>query len=472
VARVVERDDEFRARVAAAVDEDEVGRAGRLWLARPPGWEDELAALEAAAATEAAGAAEAREERSASRKLAAATAAAQRAEAQAATQLAELEDLRARLADERAARSGAEHRVVELEARAAELAAARAEAVRKLKQADALLVDRGTELNALKARLRSLEEEVRHLRDRATGGGSAEGGDDDAVNRRRDGEPVAGGETTPRPTPPAATPGSTPAAAPSPALDPTEVAAEVARAAAGAAGLSEALASLARLLGGEPGPRPEQRSEPGSEHDAAPAVGEAAARRDAPPSGPQGSGAPGAPGAPAVAGGAAEADAPDRADPVASGHRPRVPVALPGGLFDDTVEAAEHLLRTPGAVLVVDGYNVTMAGWPELGAADQRRRLVVALSDLAARTATRVEVVFDGAEVEPLSIPRVARQLVRVRFSEPGVEADDVVIDLVSRIPASTPVVVASSDKRVRAGARRGGANLLHARQLVAVLRR
>ena len=141
-------------------------------------------------------------------------------------------------------------------------------------------------------------------------------------------------------------------------------------------------------------------------------------------------------------------------------------------MFDDTVEAAEHLLRTPGAVLVVDGYNVTMEGWPELRAADQRRRLVVALSDLAARTATRVELVFDGAEVEPLSVPSPARQLVRVRFSDPGVEADDVVIDLVASIPAATAVIVASSDNRVRDGSRRRGANLLHARQLVAVLRR
>jgi predicted RNA-binding protein with PIN domain len=141
-------------------------------------------------------------------------------------------------------------------------------------------------------------------------------------------------------------------------------------------------------------------------------------------------------------------------------------------MFDDTVEAAEHLLRTPGAVLVVDGYNVTMQGWPELAVAAQRRRLVTALSDLAARTATRVELVFDGAEVEPRSVPAPSRQLVRVRFSEPGVEADDVVIDLVGRIPAATPVIVASSDRRVREGARRGGANLLHARQLVAVLRR
>ena len=59
-----------------------------------------------------------------------------------------------------------------------------------------------------------------------------------------------------------------------------------------------------------------------------------------------------------------------------------------------------------------------------------------------------------------------------MRFSDPGVEADDVIIDLVGRIPAATPVIVASSDNRVRTGARRRGANLLHARQLVAVLGR
>ena len=141
-------------------------------------------------------------------------------------------------------------------------------------------------------------------------------------------------------------------------------------------------------------------------------------------------------------------------------------------MFDDTVEAAEHLLRTPGAVLVVDGYNVTMEGWPELGAADQRRRLVVALSDLAARTSTKVELVFDGAEVEPYDRagahpPAGARAVLgpghrgRRRGDRPG-----------RAHPGGEPVIVVSSDKRVRAGARRWGANVLHARQLVDILRR
>jgi predicted RNA-binding protein with PIN domain len=109
-----------------------------------------------------------------------------------------------------------------------------------------------------------------------------------------------------------------------------------------------------------------------------------------------------------------------------------------------------------------------MTGWPEAGASEQRRRLVAALGELAARTATPVEVVFDGAEVDAPSVRGSGRQLVRVRFSSPGVEADDVVLDLAGRIPAATPVIVASSDKRVRDGARRLGANLLHAHQLIA----
>jgi len=167
---------------------------------------------------------------------------------------------------------------------------------------------------------------------------------------------------------------------------------------------------------------------------------------------------------------------PESSKPPAPGEavRPgrRIPVALPGGLLDDSVAAAEHLLRTPGAVLVVDGYNVTMTGWPELAAAEQRRRLVALLADLAARTSTRVELVFDGAEVDTatVTVPAPARQWVRVRFSAPDVEADDVVLDLVAQLPAAQPVIVVSSDNRVRQGARRGGANLLYSRQLLDTL--
>ena len=139
---------------------------------------------------------------------------------------------------------------------------------------------------------------------------------------------------------------------------------------------------------------------------------------------------------------------------------------------DDSIEAADYLLHLPGALLVVDGYNVSMTAWPEVSVADQRRRLVAALGDLAARTSMPVEVVFDGADVGPAVVPGTARALVRTRFSPPGVEADDVVLDLVAQLPPARPVVVVSSDHRVREGARRLGANTLQSAQLVAVLAR
>ncbi len=150
----------------------------------------------------------------------------------------------------------------------------------------------------------------------------------------------------------------------------------------------------------------------------------------------------------------------------------RVPIRLPGGIFDDSVEAAGHLLRAPGAQLVVDGYNVSMTGWPDLTVAEQRRKLVAALAELAARTSTPTDVVFDGADVGPVPVPGPVRSLVHTQFSPPGVEADDVILDLVAQLPTSRPVVVASSDNRVRTGARRQGANVVHARQLVDLLPR
>ncbi|MGH9231680.1 MAG: NYN domain-containing protein, partial [Acidimicrobiales bacterium] len=388
IARVVEQDDDFRARVAASVDADTLGRGGWLWLTRPPGWSDDLAAIEAEdrerQASRAADRREARDERSAARRLAAIQAALTRVEALGEERRLELDRLQRELDDVRRTRAATDARLAELETTVAELEEARAAAVRNLKDAEARLVSRATELKAAKARVRELQAEVRELQ---TPGADA--------------TPVEAGAAGP--------------AAPVPDLG--VVARELTRAARGASSLAEGLAGLAAAFGegeGEPAP-PES----------------------APPTG-----------APGTAGVRRER---------------RTPLALPGGVLDDSVAAAEHLLRAPGAVLVVDGYNVTMTGWPELAAAEQRRRLVALLADVAARTSTRVELVFDGAEVDThtMTVPAPARQWVRVRFSPPGVEADDVVLDLVAQLPAGRPVIVASSDNRVREGARRGGANLL-----------
>ena len=60
----------------------------------------------------------------------------------------------------RRARTASEARLAELETTVAKLEAARASAVRNLKDADARLVNRATELKAVKARLRELEAEA------------------------------------------------------------------------------------------------------------------------------------------------------------------------------------------------------------------------------------------------------------------------------------------------------------------------
>ncbi len=149
----------------------------------------------------------------------------------------------------------------------------------------------------------------------------------------------------------------------------------------------------------------------------------------------------------------------------------RRPRPLPGGVFEDSTGAAEHLFRLPGAVLLVDGYNVSMAVWPEQAILEQRRRLVDALEELHARTGVDPVVVFDGTAAGGPA-PGSGSRSVRVRFTDADVEADDVVIASVDAFPLGRPVIVASSDQRVRTGARTRGANLITTPQLRSVLRR
>lgn len=158
--------------------------------------------------------------------------------------------------------------------------------------------------------------------------------------------------------------------------------------------------------------------------------------------------------------------------PRAGGDRPaRKPVPLPPAVFDDTTAAAEHLLRVPGALVLVDGYNVTLTTKGELALPDQRRWLLDAVAGAAARTGAEFEIVFDGAAAGgPAAGPR--RLGVHVQFTSAEVEADDVVLALVAGLPLERPVVVVSDDHRVRDGARRLGANVVGVGQLVEALRR
>ena len=128
------------------------------------------------------------------------------------------------------------------------------------------------------------------------------------------------------------------------------------------------------------------------------------------------------------------------------------------------------MLRTRGVVLVVDGYNVSMAGWPGTPVDRQRDQLVGALERLHLRLRCDVVVVFDGADV--VGVPPRRTRGVRVVFSPAGESADPVVIREVAALPLKVPVVVASSDGWVRDHAVREGATPVAAATLLEVLRR
>ena len=137
----------------------------------------------------------------------------------------------------------------------------------------------------------------------------------------------------------------------------------------------------------------------------------------------------------------------------------RTPVPLPGAMFDDSPEAADHLLRIDGVLLLVDGYNVAKWKWADVGPADLRQRLLAMVSQVAQRTGARAHIVFDGAFAEPASALTGGSARVRVSFTTADVEADDAILELAAAAPAEQPVVVVSSDRRVRDGAIALGVN-------------
>jgi len=416
VRRVLDADEDFRSRVIGEVNEDELGRHSWVWLTRPEGWLEELTTLTAAGGT--ADAEEASiDERDVARLRRALTGAEDAARRHEATAK------RAQDADRRLRTELGEARTSRREAdRAA--AAARREAERSKGERDAALRRAQTfasdlgrvraELDVVRTALHEAESELALER---TVLRSHTGRSDDTAR-------VAGRGG--RADPELAT-----AAAPVPADRPEDVrglADRIDAAVATAAALSDALVEMAGDLS---------------------ALGAGAqesmrARRD-----PQ----------------------PPDATPGGRHGRARTPAAMPPGVWDDTPEAAAHLVRLRGAVVLVDGYNVARTAWLGLTPEEERRRLIAALEELHARTAAEITVVFDGVQ-EGGPWPGHGSRTVRVRFTAEGVSADDVVTELVDRFPVQQPVVVVSSDREVADGARARGANTVSSRQFLTALGR
>lgn len=445
VRRALDEDEGFRARVAGLADEAELGRAGWLLVERPEGWADEVASLTAEADATAAAAHEEQEERSARRRLAHAEQATQRATEAAARARAELAAATAELAAERRARRAAHDEAAQLARRVGSLEGERdsahrraAAAAAEAEQSRTEAAEMRAELGAVRAALGALEADMKaealraeadRLRFEAgarsgalpTGRGIRAGGGRAGPAGALAGEGGRAPAEHSRPTSGDARPGATEGAG-------AAVARAVAAAATAASALGLALEEASAAL--------------------APSFESPEARRGS------------------------SAGAPAEVAPARARSARRRPAALPPAVFEDTAEAAAHLVRVPGALVLVDGYNAAKALWPDVAPPELRQRLVDALSELVARTGASVHVVYDGADLGLPQARPVSSRGVRVSFSPPDVEADDVILDLIGTIPLERPVVVASSDRRVQEGSRQLGANVISSAQLAAVLGR
>lgn len=137
----------------------------------------------------------------------------------------------------------------------------------------------------------------------------------------------------------------------------------------------------------------------------------------------------------------------------------RKPAALPGGAARDSRTATEHLVSLPSVLVLVDGYNVAKLTWPDLSLGEQRERLLDAVDTVARRSGSEIAVVFDGADVVGAHSSR--RRLARVRYSPPGVTADDVIRDEVHGAEQTRPIVVVTDDGEIRRDVAAEGANLV-----------
>ena len=148
-------------------------------------------------------------------------------------------------------------------------------------------------------------------------------------------------------------------------------------------------------------------------------------------------------------------------------------IALPPALLDDSTEAASQMLRAPGAVLMVDGYNVALSSWPGHDLPDLRDRLLSALAELVVRVRIPVTVYFDGeGEGGRQAPPAVARPWMRVYFSASSREADEEIVSAIEALDPDVAVVVATDDTQVRRDAAGLGASVISVDQLLGVLGR
>lgn len=226
IARVVDEDGIFRARVAEAADEGDVGRASWLWLHRPVGWLDDAAMAGEAPSVpvpERSPGGARRDDKAAANRLRKAAADADAARRRTAEQLAGLRKAEAAVRAER------DLLAASIEA----LQEERNAAVRRSKDVEAQLATARRDLKVARQATMAAEEELAALR--AAGPAPSDAS---------------------APAPPAAPAPASPAAVPADAFDRGAVASSVSAAASAAAELAAALADAASAMAETSAPAP------------------------------------------------------------------------------------------------------------------------------------------------------------------------------------------------------------------------
>jgi predicted RNA-binding protein with PIN domain len=126
-------------------------------------------------------------------------------------------------------------------------------------------------------------------------------------------------------------------------------------------------------------------------------------------------------------------------------------------LLQDDPGLLRKLLELPRAHLIVDGYNVSKTAWPTAPLDQQRNRLVSGVAALVAGKGIETTIVFDGADLKNPPMVTSPRGI-RVRFSPPGVIADDLIRQLVTAEPEGRPLIVVSTDREVAESVTKKGA--------------
>ncbi len=171
--------------------------------------------------------------------------------------------------------------------------------------------------------------------------------------------------------------------------------------------------------------------------------------------------------------------------------RPREKAELPPGIYDNSAEAAEHLLLNKSSFVIVDGYNfifkraadkrVDLAKEQLLGKHGlrvERQKLKKDLEEIHGRSRNVFLIVYDGKQSE-VPLTRGRDSGVRETFSAEGESADSLIIRECRDAPRDRALVVVSADRGETAGdlgvrdpAESLGANLLSPVQLLHVIKK